>query len=66
MMNKMTKYLTTTQAAARLGLSESRVRQFCQVGWMGRKIGRNWAITETELAAFKRINRPAGNPNWAK
>jgi len=60
------EYLTTAQAAARLGLSESRVRHLCQQGRLGRRIGRNWAITEAEVTRFARIERTAGNPNWTK
>jgi len=62
----MIVYLTTRQAATRLGLSESRVRHLCQQGRLGQKIGRNWAITETELQRFARVNRQVGNPNWSK
>jgi len=57
-----TKYLTTAEAAERLGLSDVRVRQLCNDGRLGRKIGRDWLISEEELTAFLATNRPAGRP----
>ena len=55
-----TEYLTTTQTAAELDLSESRIVQFCREGRLGRKIGRNWAISRAQLEAFRAIPRRPG------
>jgi len=57
-----TEYLTTAEAAAELDLSEIRVRQLCQDGRLGRKIGRNWAITRSQLEKFRELDRPAHRP----
>ena len=56
------RYLTTAEAAQELGLDISRVRCFCEAGRLGRKIGRNWAISEAELEEFKTIRRQVGRP----
>jgi len=56
----MIEYLTTAQAAEVLKLTPDRVAQFCQQGRLGRKIGRNWAITRTDLERFRRIKRKPG------
>jgi len=59
----MARYYTTAEAAQYLAVSQCRVRQFCEEGRLGEKIGRNWAITAAELAAFARRKRRPGNPN---
>ena len=55
-----TEYLTTREAAEFLDVSQSRVVQFCREGRLGRKIGRNWAITRAQLEAFRKIERKPG------
>ncbi len=52
--------LDTKDVAARLGVSEQRIRQFCEGGRLGRKFAGRWAITEAELRVFKL--RPTGRP----
>lgn len=53
--------LDTKEVAARLGVSEQRVRQFCEEGRLGKqKFAGRWVITEAELRAFKL--RPTGRP----
>jgi len=52
--------LTVTQAAAKLGVTPVRVRQFCQQGRLGFKPGGFWLITETELRRFARKKRCRG------
>lgn len=47
------KYHTTTQAAKILGKCARQVQRYCEQGKLGERIGRNWAIAETELKAFK-------------
>jgi excisionase family DNA binding protein len=57
-----TKLLTTAEAADRLGISEVRIRQLCQDGRLGRKIGRDWLFTAEEVESFRRQSRPTGRP----
>ena len=58
------KVLTTTQAAARLGVSVLRVQQFI---WQKRlpaeKVGRDWTIKEDDLrlVAVRPTGRPKGS-----
>lgn len=59
---RMDTYLTTAEAATRLNLSEVRVRQLCVAGRLGKKMGRDWLISEEELAEFSEIPRPVGRP----
>ena len=57
------RLLSVPEAAAYLGLSAVRVRQLCQEGRLGCRVGeRSYAITESELRAFRRLKRPAGRP----
>ena len=54
-------YLTTSQAAARLGVSIRSICLYCQQGRLGAKFGqRGYLITEPELANFQRV--PIGHP----
>jgi len=55
-----TKYLTTSEAAEILGVTERRIRDFCKAARLGRKIGRNWAISESQLAKFAAVERRVG------
>ncbi|MFA5391763.1 MAG: helix-turn-helix domain-containing protein [Candidatus Omnitrophota bacterium] len=55
------KLLTTTQAAARLQISERRVLQLIKKGDLpATKFGRDWQIKERDLNAFtpRRRGRP--------
>jgi excisionase family DNA binding protein len=53
--------LTTAEVAKRLGVDQSRVRQFIANGQMPAiKKGRDWLIAESDLKAFKRL--PKGSP----
>lgn len=54
------KEYTTAEAAEYLDLTQDRVQQFCQQGRLGRKIGRNWSITGSQLKTFAALDRPAG------
>ena len=54
--------LSVKQVANELGISENRVREFCQEGRLGEKVGRQWIITRSELEAFKLIPRKRGAP----
>jgi excisionase family DNA binding protein len=63
MSNKLSDYLTTAQAAEALGLSEGRVRQFVMRGQIARtKLGHLNLISRKDLEAFRKTDRPPGNP----
>lgn len=54
--------LSVKEVAGELGVSENRVREYCQEGRLGEKVGRQWVITREELEAFKKIPRKRGAP----
>lgn len=57
----MSNYLTTAEAAARLGVSVRRVQALIEAGRLpARKYGRDWLIPETALAAV--AERKPGRP----
>lgn len=60
------KFLSTKQAAARLGVSTRRVCALCKQGRLGWRVGREWVIPEVQLARFAAIPRKAGRPQRAK
>lgn len=48
-----------SEAAARLGVSQRRVRQLLESGQLtGRKLGANWALEESELRRKPAVSRP--------
>lgn len=56
-------WLTTLQAAARLGVSESQVSRYLKAGKLtGRRISWRWIITAESVENFR--PNPVGNPNW--
>lgn len=57
---KTEKLMTVPEAARVLELSDVRVRQLCQEGRLGRKIGARYIIDEQEVREFSKLNRPAG------
>ena len=59
--------MTTTEAAARLGISTARVRQLILDGILAAdKCGRQNVISEKEIARLKSIERKAGRPPKVK
>jgi excisionase family DNA binding protein len=55
--------LTTRQVAARLGVSDARVRQLLAEGRLrATKLGRDWLIEERSLEAVA-VRKP-GRPGW--
>ena len=62
----MKNTLNTTQAAELLGVSVSRIEQFCQRGRLGKTYGKfsgSWVITRAEIDQFEEIGKlPAGRP----
>ena len=57
-------YLTTAQAARRLGLSQVMVAVYCRTGRIrATRPGRDWLIPEAEVERFAAIPRPLG---WKK
>ena len=65
-MAKESNLLTVPQAAELLGLSDVRVRQFCQQGRLGKKIGPLYLISQRELRAFSDKPRLTGRPGHRK
>ena len=58
-------YLRTSVVAERLGLSEDRVRKLAASRGLGRKWGRDYFFTESDLEAMKirKPGRPKKNPD---
>jgi excisionase family DNA binding protein len=58
--------ITTTEATARLGVNQSRVRQMILAKDLpARKFGRDWMIDEEDLAKVRERNK-AGRPKKGK
>lgn len=51
---------TTRQAAKRLGVHESTIRYHCSRGRIGEKIGRNYSLTDADLATFVKLDHTPG------
>ena len=47
------KLYTCLEAAAALGVDQTRVRVLCRSGRLGRKHGRAWMITEQDLKRYQ-------------
>jgi excisionase family DNA binding protein len=57
------RYLSTTEAAAKLHVDPSRVRLLCKLGRIETiKVGNTYAISEHELERFAAIPRRPGRP----
>ena len=54
--------LDVKQAARVLGVTDRRIRQLCQAGQIGVKIGSRWIIDRAKLEAFAQVPRPVGRP----
>ncbi len=64
----MKDFLTTKQAAERLGVSDARVRQLILEGVIknAEKFGRENAISEVEVKRLESLNRKPGRPARSK
>lgn len=63
----MKGFVTTSEVAARLGISTARVRQLILDGILAaEKFGRQNVISEKELARLKSMKRKAGRPRKIK
>ncbi len=70
MSNPLSSHYTTTQAAAVLGVTERRVRQFLREGRLrGEKLSLGddedhypWIISRAEVRRFGKLDRPTGRP----
>jgi hypothetical protein len=56
------EFLSVEEAAAELKVTARRVRQICEQGLLGQRIGSVWAISRHELDEFKQIERKPGRP----
>jgi excisionase family DNA binding protein len=61
-MNTQADFLSVEEAAAELGVTARRVRQICEQGQLGQRIGSVWAISRAALEQFKQAKRPPGRP----
>ena len=62
----MKGYLTTTQTAERLNVSQARVRQMIIEGIIkAEKVGRDNFISESEVKRLEKLDRKAGRPKKA-
>ncbi len=62
----MKGYLTTTQTAERLSISQARVRQLIIEGVItAEKFGRDNFIPESEVKRIEKLDRKAGRPKKA-
>lgn len=59
----MANFITTKEAAARLGVNKQRVWQLIQSGKLpAQKVGRDWIIDEKDLERPEIRNRKPGRP----
>jgi excisionase family DNA binding protein len=56
------KILSPQEAARRLGLSLSRIHQFCRKGRLGQRVGGVYVISADELREFSKKPRDPGRP----
>ena len=62
----MKQFITTKEAAKRLGVSERRIRQLLQAGkFRALKVGRDWIIASSSLTEVK-VYGKAGRPQTNK
>jgi excisionase family DNA binding protein len=62
-MNENDALLSSIEAAARLGVSQARVRQLAIAGDLpARKMGRDWFIRPSDLAVYQAQRLPVGRP----
>lgn len=60
-------YLTCPETAERLGLTDGRIRQLLLGGLLkGDKFGNSWAIPQSEVERFAKLERPAGRKKILK
>ncbi|KKM88427.1 hypothetical protein LCGC14_1258770 [marine sediment metagenome] len=64
MLSKELDFLTVSEAAELIGVTEGRVRQLLKSGdLLGEKFGTQWVITRAEVDRFAQIPPPAvGRP----
>ena len=62
-MANQVKLLSPQEAADKLGVSLSRVHQFCQEGRLGQRVGNVYVIAEDDLREFARKPRNPGRPS---
>ena len=56
------KIMTIQQVADESGLSRTWLREICQSGRLGKKVGRQWIITRDEYELFIATERKMGRP----
>ncbi|MCK1326128.1 helix-turn-helix domain-containing protein [Bradyrhizobium sp. 156] len=58
-MKSLTSGISTTKAAARLGVTPQTVRRWCETGF-GFRLGGRWRISENRIAEIERSLSNAG------
>lgn len=44
------------------GISPERVRQLCEQGRLGQRVGKGWIISQEDIDNFNSLNRSKGRP----
>lgn len=61
--NEVVEYMSTAEAAEKLGLHQNTMRQHLKRGVIkGVKVGAIWLIHEDEIARYERERKPPGRP----
>lgn len=67
MSEEKQKFLSVAEAAARLNVTRARVNQLIDAGALpAQRIGRAYAIAESDLADFEKRERQVGRPSKNK
>jgi hypothetical protein len=60
------EFYSTTEAAAKIGITDSLVSRYCRNGFQGRsvgqKVGRNYILSHAELVLIRDSERKVGRP----
>ena len=58
------EFVSTTDAAKILFLTQRRVVQICGEGTFGTKVAGIWMIKKSEVKKYQKDRRPSGRPPW--
>ncbi len=67
LMEALADYVTTAEAAERLGMWPKSVRNLLKAGRLhGLKVGRDWLVKKSSLAQYPKTKSPKGRPTRVK
>ncbi len=67
LMDALSDYVTTAEAAARLGMWVKSVRNLIKSGRLhGIKVGRDWLVKKSSIAQYPKTKSPKGRPTRAR